>query len=669
MAAEVIRESVIFQVWTTLLGGTPQPSGPSTTAYDYTPVRSEWTRFPFTSGTCKTGDYGDPPELGEQRERGARLYCAARTAQEVQAYEAKQNGGETTMGSQAAFSLNVFGQQLDFLVTEPTVQLGASGQNGQSAGPNRYIGSGADGAQAFEIPMEFGTRFTPVRGLGLPGLAEVRYPVVLTTADTEAIDQNETGIGFDGYMFYDCGQNVTVSHADTIREASASTCVALGCGPNTNTENFELFSIGPATISMGFGLSMNVGAPSNPDARVLSSPPSGFNTNTRTGAIWTNGSGGYQYNDDPWYLGTLNGFFAIPDNAGGWPLPGSGPSYVRGMQNDDHLFKGSNSVSLTTALSGVLGVSFGPLTVGLDVQGAIAGTLSQDHIVQDAAIMEEAPGGTPMPATALTVRPHTAGAFTCGNNNGVPCFLVQLQFTLNGIPFVGSINWTVNVLSIGEQTLASYDSDSTHSWPESSAMRIGTWSTVATDSYVSTTEQPLVYSHLPQGIDFPSFADDDVDGCLADNTANTPPPPPCGAQPASGGPPKANMCAAVMPPNYSAGCTQIPAWAGAVAPVSAMNACTQTLLQWVCSGTGNKTGGPGVDDTHVMSSTDYATFGNDLASCLDAGGAAGADAAQLKAFAQNFQFVPCDANGNPQTISSVGASGSPPPVSAGGTCH
>src|SRR5688572_17808049 len=138
-------------------------SGPTVSATTYTPVRARWLR---SQDGQSTGS--DPAGLDELRERGARLYCAARKA------EANAGGRAISMGEKPAFSINVFGKKIDFLVVEPRLSF---------AGAKRHTGLGAnDGAQAFEVPLLLGTRFTPVRGLGLPGLGETRAPLVLTSA-------------------------------------------------------------------------------------------------------------------------------------------------------------------------------------------------------------------------------------------------------------------------------------------------------------------------------------------------------------------------------------------------------------------------------------------------------------------------------------------------------
>ena len=120
----------------------------------YPPVRGQWERsFQNLFGGPPNLTFTDPPQLSELRERGARLYCAARTANK------QQSATHTvTMGSQSVASVNVLGNQIDLLVLEPTVELGS---------PQRQLGAANDGAQAFEIPLQLGAIIFPIRGLAL----------------------------------------------------------------------------------------------------------------------------------------------------------------------------------------------------------------------------------------------------------------------------------------------------------------------------------------------------------------------------------------------------------------------------------------------------------------------------------------------------------------------
>lgn len=208
-----------------------------------------------------------PTPFRELRERGARLYCAARTAQFA------QGDAPHSMGERVGFSVNVLGATVDFLVVEPTMVLD---------GPERFTGDGAEnGAQAFGVPMLLGTRITPIRGLPLPGFREVRVPVSLVTGDTEVRNASESGPVFMGSDFQ-CSwkstppyvvcafiprfetkyreDHLTITHLDALRTAQKY---------STITGETEVMRIGPVAVELGFGVEYFFGVATPGNDRVL----------------------------------------------------------------------------------------------------------------------------------------------------------------------------------------------------------------------------------------------------------------------------------------------------------------------------------------------------------------------------------------------------------------
>jgi len=284
-------------------------NAPSAQFYGYPPVRGQWVRTHYQVGDNVT--YADPPQLQEMRERGARLYCAARTANKA------QTGHTVTMGSQAIASVNIRGNQIDLLVVEPTVEIG---------GPTMQMGTSFDGAQAFEVPFQFGTILTPIRGLGLPGLPEIRYPVALTTGDTEAITDAE----WEQYPSIIQQWDVTASHADTIRSAGMNV---------TATKTVTLLSLYLLNLELNTTLTFGVGTPSTQNARLLEGNLIGLPEATRTGTI--DSSLGVTYNDGPWWTCWGTGCTSVLPSSAPWslPEPSTGPASTRAWQDDDHNFR------------------------------------------------------------------------------------------------------------------------------------------------------------------------------------------------------------------------------------------------------------------------------------------------------------------------------------------
>ncbi|MBV8757102.1 MAG: hypothetical protein JO257_07505, partial [Deltaproteobacteria bacterium] len=123
-------------------------------------VQARWLRAAYAVINTSTGlmanqSYADPTFGAEIRDRGARLFCAARAAAFNQAAT-----HQASMGRQAALTVSIFGQDIQLGVVEPTFRFDV---------PQKHIGAGADGAQTFEVPFQVGAQVTPIGGLGLPG--------------------------------------------------------------------------------------------------------------------------------------------------------------------------------------------------------------------------------------------------------------------------------------------------------------------------------------------------------------------------------------------------------------------------------------------------------------------------------------------------------------------
>ena len=158
--------------------------GDSTTGFSgYTPVRARWLESqwqPFFLIPIPEKHYDYPDYLGFQdiRERGARLYCAARRAQ------IEQNSTTPSLGERVGYSFSLLGHTVDLLVLQSSVVVNGpqrcTGGSGDAPDcPGSSSGSAPnDGAQSFEVPLLLGNLFTPIRGLGLPPLVEYPCPLL-----------------------------------------------------------------------------------------------------------------------------------------------------------------------------------------------------------------------------------------------------------------------------------------------------------------------------------------------------------------------------------------------------------------------------------------------------------------------------------------------------------
>ncbi len=518
-----------------------EPTAPHKPFLGFTPVRSRWLHsqwVPVAPVTITPFQpehqyvYDDYLAFRDIRLRGARFYCAARTAQVQQA------GKRLSLGQRVGFPLSILGAQIDFLVVEPSVSLN---------GPEKFFAPG-DGAQAFTIPLLLGTTITPIRGIGLPSLGEARVPAVFVTADTEVRSQaNKRQI----YMGMKKGvpllvkdyskEYYTVTHSDAFLSAGF-----YGDQRFEVETDFLLFTIGPLQVRGLMGLNYNLGAlrantSEVPDDRVLFNFPAGWPA-SRTGHRYVNPFSGTQYHDGAWAFAARRGspYFqweVQPEGATDpfWRIsifPFVRPHDLRALSDDDHIVSNATSLRLTLGLSGLLGVSdLGPFEVNVHVNGTFSGTVTEHTMLREALMAQAPVGATAMrPFTALTVRPRQTAEVQFDGLKAALTFHLDLGF-------FGDIDFTKTFIDTPAQSIADYDSDASPGTADEQYMfRIATGATSG-----NAMTQPNVLSHLPGGNDFKTFTTD-VAACLADETPLPSAPDPCVPGPSSGAPPSAALC-------------------------------------------------------------------------------------------------------------------------------
>ncbi len=641
----------------------------------YTPVHARWLASQYKPKLIAY--HPSPTPFREVRERGARLYCAAREAQFTQGDEG------FSMGERAGFSVNVLGQQIDFFVTEPSLALD---------GPERFTGSGSNnGAQAFEIPLLLGTRITPIRGLGLPGFDEVRVPVSLLSADSELRNRAEPGqiiIGNPPFLALVQGHRKsyhTVTHADLIRSGSK--------GASLDGGKTELFRVGPLAVEIGFDISYRIGDLTPDDTRVISFP--GFPA-AREGRLWVQPGTGRRNHDGHWRLalptlgigrftdidvptwivdpdGTTDPFWREPLDLVFQP-----PLDIRLLHDDDHAVESDTTLEIAGSLGGELGGGFGPFEISLTVTGTLTGTVTQRFLLRDALHAQDQGGSRMTPITGLSLRSRQIGGADLMPATGTLRFHLSLPF-----PF-DDINFDEQLFSIDAVTLASYDSDD--DLPPTGADDRGSFRLGTGSLQGDVMKQPFVWSHLPgQTSQFASFPAD-VDACLADPTENPPTPPPCDGVPPAGGVPSAELCVygpdnelegllgASLPPNV---CSNIAGFAGGLALDPPEQECVQIYLEFLCSPVSKQQVLPGNFSevvSHVLrleDPDDQGAFANAIQFCVEAFGAStNAEAASV---AQGFVATkPCLADGtliDGTDILGAVNPGHAPPVVQGPPCH
>jgi hypothetical protein len=655
----------------------------NTEFHGYAPERSRWLRNQYvrSSGLLprdRLNVYPEPQELKDLRMQGGRLYCAFKEAQR------RQNGVTHSMGELPAVSVNILGKKVDFLVVNPTVALGSPAKFTSTG----TFSAGPDGAEAFTVPMAFGTTITPVKGIGIPGLREMRAPLAMVTGDSEVSQKASYGSILSSYDFSNGTSKPvftsvhrkeyqTVVHSDAI--------FSKGYTAHADT-SFPLMYIGPVKVATNFVLDVNAGDAQAWNDRVLedSHPYGAFPDEERTG--WNGAMGAAAFHDGFWsaYVkrtpttfevlgfqiepeGETDAFFRMP-------ISEIGAMRTRALQDDDRHVATSTSLTLTMGLSAGLEKGFGPIDVSLTASGNVTGTVTQVHDLRDGLY-----GQTPHPsknrvlaANGVTVRPRTTANATLNP------LKVTLHFELSLV--FDTIEWTATLLNVKGTNLADYDSDDNQAWGEKASLRVGVGSEAG-----DSMKKPTVLSHLPGGGTYSTFSAT-VDQCLAEPASTAPMPPPCEAAPASGAPPQAELCAYAvvkapsglyMPPPPTNVCGNVATHAKNLALGPELETCTKNVLQYLC-GPVSKEQTVATSSTavaHVASSEAALTeLGNLLRTCGNTAQQEGYSNDAIEGWFQGLvQFSPCDATarllGPDEVFAPAGDPGLAPAPSAPGTCQ
>ena len=637
-------------------------------------MQARWLRQAYAIINTSTGlmanqVYADPSFGAELRERGARLFCAARAAAFNQAAT-----HQASMGKQAALTVSIFGHDIRLGVVEPTFRLDV---------PKKHIGAGADGTQTFEVPFQVGAQVTPIDGLGLPGFPELRYPVALISGDTEVasalpLQLLHTGdipfySPFGGYGTRPLFTSVhpkdylTVTHADAVRGRSAHL--------DAHTDNIPLFTMGAFTVYFNAGGTVDVGARTTQDDRLLSGVPSWWPLVSRTGDVSVAPWPGYSYDTKPWTpyasLDAAPGAyssFSEPSLSSTVSFTPSDPLLLRTLEDDDHHLRAATAVGMTGTVGGDFGFSLGIADLDLRGEGTlgVSGHVSMDVrdgelSLPNTAIVDSTRGGPPpIPLTAVTATPST-GATTSLNLHVWLHIHIPLVFT--------DIDEDVTFI----------DATAEHTWGDSPWAQQNRALIATGSSYGDPRIQPWAVSHLPYtgavGTSYPAYPvfnsfDQDVNACLADPASPPPPPPPCPA-PAPTTPPHGNLCvfSGSMQQGYgtwaawSGVCSSIPAHVDAILGVyspAAQKKCYVDALTALCKPTALEqdwNGQHGV--AHII---DMAHPTNDV----DLGGLASECATAFLpqdakvTFNRIFEFGACDDTAKMYDPSKIFVPGSPP---------
>ena len=655
---------------------------PTDAFYGWVPAQARWLRDQYVvtspTGAMTKQVYADPVFGDEIRERGARLYCAARAASFV------QGSTRQSMGRQVALAISVFGHEVDLGVVEATFALD---------GPTRSTGS-ADGAQAFEVPMLIGTSITPIDGIGLSGFGELRHPIVLTTGDSEvatAVVPQTLHVGdnficntgskrpvcqtFPVYTTDSPRDYLTVTHADAFVGRSEQLDVTIPPIP--------LFTMGAFTVTVSGDGSVHVGTPTTPQDRLIAGAPSGWPATRAgdiTGSPWT----GWVYDTEPWsslapiespITGSTSitgpSWFSLPAAGGYAGFAGNDPLLMRALADDDHHVSTSTSGHLGAFVNGDFGFSLGLAALELVGRGGLSIDVAHQTDVRD-GLIDLMGNGSGIPTTALTVTPSTNATV------GVS-FSVKLHIMID--LWIDSIDEWIDIVDAGTSKTWS-----SAPWGQQNRVLIATGT-----SYGDPTNQPAIaYSHLPAPLATPatmtvfdSFAQS-VPECLADSRAYSPTPQACPPS-ATGAAPAGNLCMFSgswlvnvpigngTPGAWDGVCSDIPAHVDAIlgAATADQKACYVDTLSYLCSPTSREQDWHGQHGVaHVVPVSPNGAF--DLGAVATECAKAFYPVPGPETFNRIFEFGACDAGGTmidkDAVVAPLGSTGSDPSPVTGGSC-
>ncbi|MEP6864657.1 MAG: hypothetical protein ABJE66_28810 [Deltaproteobacteria bacterium] len=622
------------------IGFAPEYTGPTPQFAGYPVPRARWmdARWLRPAGADLDTHYTYPAPYGLRAfpERGARLYCAAR--------EVARNQTSGSLGKQVLLPLSILGQELDIGVFEPTAFVN---------NPERIPSSSSDGAQAFNVPFTLGIQITPVYPV-LPTLPELRYPLVLSTADSEIVTNVGRGlivedrrcISFFGYPL--CIPIVkddyryryrTLAHADTALSTGASM---------KSSVKIPVFWAGPLLVNLGINLGASVGQAIPPrvsdthqyvsDDRLLylTIPPPGWGYSHREGATYEKYLDGFWFGqsfvaddqDEHWDVASTD-----DDHnnslAGSVTLTPTNPLRPLVHANDDHHVAPTSEILIGGGVEGVVGFDVSIATLEVKASGEVNGTLGLAHDVRDAVNVFTGLDGSALPIAGVTVTPVTYGH-------------ADLHFNVNFHLHI-SLPWPLDDIDVRYDII-----DSTtpfahfqNTWGEGHKLRIGTESTLGDPTYAPAVPSQLgttpLFASFPPSAPTDTFGRQSVTGCLADTTAVPAPPPPCKSRPAAGPPPETSNCVYMEFSPELDRCLHIPPPGG-----NKRQNCNNAMLTYMCGsvskeqfyddGTGEKfvlahrlALNPPADpsDLHSPDAPDLVAFSLAVQKCADADDADG----------------------------------------------
>lgn len=477
------------------------------------------------------------PTLSELRMRGAKSFCAARSA----AFE--MDARKATAGY--AFYDH---SKSDFLWWH----TGVTGASLRMLPSTKHLDHGSE---AFAVPFQLSSRLAPISGPMMPSFGELAHPLVWLTADREIrsfedwgnihIGTCRTGLPFciEGNLptYRKVARNL--EHDDALAGTAFSQRLTLDEIQIVNWGWFSLKAHADVTVETGL---LN-------DHPLIS--PEGF---VELFGPFVALASRLPVLDDllspePSYAAdaplALNGpFVAFGGHSSIHDAPTTPASITRWRNNDDRAVTITDRISEGVGLSANVGFDVGPVNITVTGISSITNTSQQDiavreqlSLVDQAQMLPPLLGTGTLAQTNVVVVPHSTSTFVFHP------LTVSLEFKVSIPTPLGSIDldWHQPFFTLTDIPIADPDP---YGGDEHQRIRIGEYSDApGFGGFDGISQRPKTVSYLVGRQVFEAFPQP-VSACLADPRP-VPPPDQIPARPTMGGPIQSHTCA-IGPGNY-----------------------------------------------------------------------------------------------------------------------
>ncbi|MBX3184712.1 MAG: hypothetical protein KIT72_05095 [Polyangiaceae bacterium] len=467
-----------------------------------------------------------PYALEEVRYRGARAYCSMRQAARQQDISDKRSFGSHP-GTGIAF--------WDLGRSESKISIGQVHKDTSSPITN-----------AFVIPIGLNSNLAPLHGLGIPTLGEMSHPIAWVTGDSILVSQ-------------EAGSEVWVNsqHADAFFGNKVE---------GTVTASLPLAKWGFVALDASMGLDAKYGVllPVNGQASPFSTELSGgsvwyapslrtYKMDKKVGANyrpWSVASDSPMRDDLEFNIPQNDNYFQFRYHGSGFPSWGMGTSLRVYTQDDRSLTIGDRvSQSLALTASGIGGADIGLVKLAIEVKGTSSLAVETQRLTTIREQVSAVHGDKLEPPAAGWT--HPSGPWQPYVNQANFVAIPEHRTDINWDPLTISLDVTLTLRFLFKtktysKTWPFYKAPtvtvpvSSGVGPESSRLRVGSFTDFGVEYFGPGVDVRSTYSHLPypeisnEGSvpSFASYPQDElysVGACLADTgpvPGSIPPPAP-----------------------------------------------------------------------------------------------------------------------------------------------